>query len=118
MNPQRENSGILFKNDRKASERHPDYKGNATIGGEEFYLSAWVKQGRNGKFLSLSFTSKADQRQGQPVNGDDDRPPQDDDLDTAMAPVDPGAPAPAFDDAVLRQQTQQRFSEAAKSRRW
>ncbi len=86
MNPQRENSGILFKNDRKASQRHPDYKGNATIGGEEFYLSAWVKQGRNGKFLSLSFTSKTDQREGARADDDGLRQPQGDDLDAAIPP--------------------------------
>ncbi len=109
MNPQRENSGILFKNDRKASERHPDYKGNATIGGEEFWLSAWIKQGRNGKFLSLSFTSKTDQREGARAEDDGLRPPQDDDLDAAMAPGD---------DAALRQQADRSFSDATKSRRW
>ena len=60
---QRERSGILFKNDRKAKDSHPDYTGSATIGGEEFYLSAWIKAGRNGKFMSLSFKSKDDQRE-------------------------------------------------------
>jgi hypothetical protein len=69
---QRERSGILFKNDRKTKDSHPDYKGSATVGGEEFYLSGWLKQGRNGKFLSLAFTSKADQREGAAADADVD----------------------------------------------
>src|SRR5713101_2804232 len=107
MNPQRENSGILFKNDRKASEQHPDYKGNATIGGEEFYLSAWLKQGRNGKFLSLSFTAKSDQREGARADDDRLRPPQDADIDASFA---------AVDDAALRRQASQSFADASKRR--
>lgn len=77
MQPQRELSGILFKNDRKTSDKHPDYKGRATIDGQELYISAWVKEGRNGKFMSLSFKSPADQREvlsngdGAPVDDED-----------------------------------------------
>jgi hypothetical protein len=50
--------GVLFKNDRKESERHPDYKGNINVGGQEFWLSAWIKDGRSGKFMSLSVQPK------------------------------------------------------------
>ena len=64
MQSQRELSGILFKNDRKTTSKHPDYTGSATIGGEEYRLSAWIKEGRNGRFMSLSFTSPAEQRAG------------------------------------------------------
>jgi hypothetical protein len=60
---QRELSGILFKNDRKTTDKHPDYKGRATIDRQELYISAWIKEGRNGKFMSLSFKSPADQRE-------------------------------------------------------
>jgi hypothetical protein len=55
---QRENSGVLFKKDRRESEQSPDYTGSATIGGVEFRLSAWIKTGANGKFMSLAFTAK------------------------------------------------------------
>jgi len=53
---QRDNSGILFKNDRKSGDRDPDYRGTATIGGAEYRMSAWLKEGRSGKFLSFAFT--------------------------------------------------------------
>lgn len=50
--------GVLFKNDRKESANHPDYKGNAEVEGVEYWLSAWIKEGAKGKFMSLSFTAK------------------------------------------------------------
>jgi hypothetical protein len=75
VQPQRELSGVLFKNDKKTTAKHPDYKGRATIDGQEFYLSAWIKEGRNGKFMSLSFKSSADQRESA-SNGQ--RAPMDD----------------------------------------
>jgi len=49
------NSGILFKNDYKNDNpKAPDYKGKINFDGEEKELAAWVKKGKNGKFLSLS----------------------------------------------------------------
>jgi len=54
----KENSGSLFKNDKKEDEKHPDYKGTVLIGGVEYWQSAWVKDGKNGKFFSQSFTPK------------------------------------------------------------
>lgn len=53
-----DNSGILFINDKKETEKHPDFKGNATIGGVEFWVSAWKKKGKNANFLGLSFQPK------------------------------------------------------------
>lgn len=54
------NRGVLFKNDRKEKETHPDYKGSYTDGnGAEFWLSAWLKKDKNGNtFMSLSTTAK------------------------------------------------------------
>lgn len=52
------NRGVLFKNDRKDTEKHPDYKGSININGEEFWLSSWIKEGKTGKFMSLSVTPK------------------------------------------------------------
>jgi hypothetical protein len=54
------NRGVLFKNDRKEKETHPDYKGSYTdANGSEFWLSAWLKKDKNGNvFMSLSTTAK------------------------------------------------------------
>jgi uncharacterized protein (DUF736 family) len=55
INPQRENSGVLFRNDRKQSENSPDYSGALNVGGTEFQLSGWIKTSKNGtKFMSLA----------------------------------------------------------------
>jgi len=66
------NTGALFVNDKKEDAKHPDYKGNAEVGGVEYWLSGWKKTGKqSGKtFLSLSFTPKDPQPakpKGQPA---------------------------------------------------
>jgi len=49
----RQGNGQLFKNDRKEKPTHPDYRGKINVEGKEYELSAWVKQGGAGKWLSL-----------------------------------------------------------------
>ena len=56
----RDNSGVLFKNDRKDSEKHPDYKGYLTVNNQEFWLSAWIKEGKSGKYMGLAISPKED----------------------------------------------------------
>lgn len=52
------NSGVLFKNDRKKTPNQPDYTGSAEANHQEFWISAWVREGKKGKYLSLAFTPK------------------------------------------------------------
>jgi len=68
------NSGSLFKNDRKTSDKHPDYTGTwKDADGKEWQLAAWVKEGKKGKFFSVSASEKrADPGAYRPsVNSDD-----------------------------------------------
>ena len=50
----RENTGTLHKNDKGDNPARPDYRGSANIGGVVYDLAGWVKEGKNGKFLSLA----------------------------------------------------------------
>jgi len=54
----RDNSGVLFVNDKKENERSPQYKGNITVDGKDYWLSAWIKEGKSGKFMGLAVAPK------------------------------------------------------------
>ena len=58
MENRRDNSGVLFKSDKKDNERAPDYKGNIMVDGQEYWLSAWIKEGKTGKFMGLAVSPK------------------------------------------------------------
>lgn len=55
---QRDNSGALFKNEKKEKETHPDYRGTCMVNGVECYMDAWIKTGAKGKWMSFSFKPK------------------------------------------------------------
>lgn len=54
------NQGVLFRNDDKQKDTHPDYRGSVNVNGTEFWLSAWIKtsQRDGSKFMSLSVRKK------------------------------------------------------------
>ena len=58
MQKQRDLSGVLFKNTQKESPSQPDYRGEVTVAGTPYKLSAWIKDGAHGKFMSLALTPK------------------------------------------------------------
>ena len=49
------NTGVLFTNDQKGNEKAPAYKGKVNVNGKEMEIATWVKEGKNGQYLSLSF---------------------------------------------------------------
>ena len=72
----KEGSGSLFKNNRKTTETHPDYTGTIMVNGKEHWLSAWVKEGKAGKFFSVSI-GKEKLPMGFKESGSDELPKQD-----------------------------------------
>lgn len=63
---QRDNSGTVFENDRKESDRHPDYTGKAMVGGVMYWASMWVKEKQDGtEFFSFSLKPMDEQQDRQ-----------------------------------------------------
>jgi hypothetical protein len=58
------NRGMLTRNDKQGNEARPDYRGSINVAGVEYWLSAWIKEGREGtklagqKYMSLSVQPK------------------------------------------------------------
>ena len=50
------NSGVIFKNSKKTSEKSPDYKGTVNVNGKDMEISLWFKESQKGtKYFSASF---------------------------------------------------------------
>ena len=52
------NSGALFKNDNRKTDKHPEYTGSLNVDGTEYWINAWVKNGKKGPFFSLAVKPK------------------------------------------------------------
>ena len=57
MYEQQDNSGALFRNNKKQEgDKLPDYNGTIKINGVEKQIAGWVRQGAKGSFLSLKIS--------------------------------------------------------------
>lgn len=43
-----ESTFVLFKNDKGDNPKRPDYRGKLYLGGEEYKLSAWITEKKDG----------------------------------------------------------------------
>lgn len=59
---QKDMSGAIFKNDKRTKDTQPNATGTCMIDGVEYYISSWTKEGKKGKFQSLAFKRKQEQR--------------------------------------------------------
>jgi uncharacterized protein (DUF736 family) len=62
-----ENSGALFKNEKKDTDKHPDYAGKINVNGKELRLAAWVREGKAGKFMSLKVSELTQKQEVKPA---------------------------------------------------
>lgn len=65
------NRGSIWKNDKKETEKHPDFTGSLNVEGKEYWVSAWKRRpDQNEKAPALSFSVKAkdEQKAQQPAN--------------------------------------------------
>jgi hypothetical protein len=89
------NRGLLSRNDKQGNESRPDYRGSINVAGVEYWLSAWIKEGREGtklagqKYMSLSVQPKDAQPAYAPAS----------DPVAAPAPAAPRRPSQAEQDA-------------------
>lgn len=50
----KENTGAIFKNDKKTSDKAPDYKGKINVDGVDKAIALWVRDAKNGtKYFSV-----------------------------------------------------------------
>lgn len=76
----KDNSGSLFKNDKKATANHPDYKGSAKIDGVDYWMDAWVKATKDGAGRWMSFSFKPKEQKQAPKNQERQAPEGFDDM--------------------------------------
>ena len=70
------NRGSLFKNDRKETDKHPNYKGSLNVAGTDYWISAWIKKSKEGStFMSLSVEEKGKDNRKKVVEIDDSQIP-------------------------------------------
>jgi len=64
---QKDNSGSLFREAEKKSDRSPDYTGKAMIDGKMKRIAGWIKQTKSGgNFLSLAINDPQPPREQTP----------------------------------------------------
>lgn len=79
--------GVLFRNEQKKSDKHPDYSGSINLADGEHFLDGWLNRSKGGKaYLSLKIGKLKDRQAAPPQKPADDwgssEPFVDDDLDS------------------------------------
>lgn len=79
MEQQKQNTGAIFKNEKKTEQKHPDYRGRINANGKEMDIALWLKESAKGvKYFSVSLTEPYQPaEQSSPVSNNNE---EDDDL--------------------------------------
>ena len=59
----KDGNGAIFKNTHKTQPNQPDYRGDLMLNGITYEIASWLKDGKNGKFMSISVKVKEDRPQ-------------------------------------------------------
>jgi hypothetical protein len=66
---------IIFKNDRKKADNHPEYVGTMTDeSGSESEVALWIKEGKKGKFFAGTIQDKREKETSKQNEEDSDLP--------------------------------------------
>ena len=66
------NSGMIARNENRKTDKHPEFTGSLNVEGVDFWVSAWVNEGREGgkmegkKYFSLKISRKEQSVRGAP----------------------------------------------------
>lgn len=58
------NSGMLARNENRKTDKHPEYSGSINVEGVDYWVSAWVNEGKPGgkmegkKYFSIKINRK------------------------------------------------------------
>ena len=58
------NSGMMARNENRKTDKHPEFSGSVNVEGTDYWLSAWVNEGRLGgkmegkKYFSIKLSRK------------------------------------------------------------
>jgi hypothetical protein len=72
----KENTGTMFRNDKREKDSEPEYKGSANIDGRDYWVSSWINETKAGvKYMKFSFTpmekkQQSSSRQSSPPSDD------------------------------------------------
>lgn len=58
----KDGQGTLHKNDKGGVETRPDYRGEIMLDGTAYEVAGWLKDGKAGKWMSLSIKPKEQTR--------------------------------------------------------
>ena len=74
----KENTGSIFKNDKRETDTQPHGKGSALIDGVEYWVNAWTNVKDDNRYQSLKFSRKDENKAPNPspaeADFDDDLP--------------------------------------------
>jgi hypothetical protein len=84
------NSGAIWKNDKKDTDNHPDFRGSIDVEGVDYWLSGWLRpKDGNPKAPSMKFKITKKEPKQEEQNNDSQEAPQ---PASAMAEFDDDIP--------------------------